>query len=92
MAVRYVHTSEQDGFVAVRPRAAGDEYAPIGASSARPLRRLLSDRKVPLSMRASLPVFYNSGGEILWVPGVAPSKIYALENSPDAIELTFAGK
>ena len=82
----------KDGFVAVRPRAAGDEYAPIGASSARPLRRLLSDRKVPLSMRASLPVFYNSGGEILWVPGVAPSKIYALENSPDAIELTFAGK
>jgi len=52
----------------LRPRQPGDSYQPFGATKPRKLKDIMSDRQLPASLRAFLPVFL-SGKNIIWVPG-----------------------
>jgi tRNA(Ile)-lysidine synthase len=46
---------------------------PLGLDGTKSLQDLLGDRKVPRSVRRTLPVV-EAGGEIAWVAGVAVSE------------------
>lgn len=46
----------------------GDSYRPQGSSSARKVKRLLSESRIPRSSRASWPIL-TSQGKVIWVSG-----------------------
>jgi tRNA(Ile)-lysidine synthase len=56
----------------VRTWRDGDRMQPLGLDGTKSLQDLFGDRKVPRSLRHSLPVV-ESDGEIAWVAGVAVS-------------------
>ncbi|HEY6780315.1 MAG TPA: tRNA lysidine(34) synthetase TilS, partial [Thermoleophilaceae bacterium] len=62
----------------VRGWQAGDRMRPLGLGGSKTLQDLFTDRKVPRSLRHSLPVV-ESGGEIVWVAGVALDERFASE-------------
>lgn len=55
-----------------RGRVVGDRYRPLGAPGEASLGDLLTNRKVPLELRDTLPVVM-AGNIILWVPGLPPA-------------------
>jgi tRNA(Ile)-lysidine synthase len=57
----------------VRAWRDGDRMQPLGLAGTKSLQDLFGDRKVPRSLRRSLPVV-ESDGEIAWVAGVAVSE------------------
>ena len=57
----------------VRAWRDGDRMQPLGLDGTKSLQDLFGDRKVPRSLRRSLPVV-ESDGEIAWVAGVAVSE------------------
>jgi tRNA(Ile)-lysidine synthase len=56
----------------VRAWRNGDRMQPLGLDGTKSLQDLFGDRKVPRSLRHTLPVV-ESDGEIVWVAGVAVS-------------------
>jgi len=54
----------------VRPWREGDRMRPVGLDGTKTLQDLFTDRKVPRSLRRTLPVV-EAGGRIVWVAGVA---------------------
>jgi tRNA(Ile)-lysidine synthase len=62
----------------VRAWRDGDRMRPLGLEGSKSLQDIFSDRKVPRSLRHSLPVVL-SGGEIAWVAGVAVSDAFKLD-------------
>ena len=58
--------------------ATGDRMQPLGLDGTKSLQDLFGDRKVPRSLRRSLPVV-ESGDEIAWVAGVAVSERFKLD-------------
>ena len=80
-----------DANAVLRTPQPGDRIHPLGAPGAKPLRRFLTDRKVPLLLRPVLPVLAD-GNEILWAPGLAVSEKLRLESVPEgSIELILQG-
>jgi tRNA(Ile)-lysidine synthase len=66
---------ELPGPLVVRNFRRGDRLKPLGMSGHhKKLKDLFIDMKVPLSVRATLPLL-TTGDEILWVPGYAQSEI-----------------
>jgi tRNA(Ile)-lysidine synthase len=61
------------GTLTVRAWRDGDRIQPLGLDGTKSLQDLFGDRKVPRSLRRSLPVV-ESDGEIAWVAGVAVSE------------------
>ena len=61
----------------VRAWREGDRMRPLGLGGSKTLQDVFSDRKVPRSLRRSLPVVL-SGDEIAWVAGVAVSEDFRL--------------
>jgi tRNA(Ile)-lysidine synthase len=61
------------GEVTVRSWHEGDRMRPLGLEGSKSLQDVFTDRKVPRSVRHTLPVV-ESGGEIAWVAGVALSE------------------
>jgi tRNA(Ile)-lysidine synthase len=59
----------------VRRWAEGDRMRPLGLGGTKTLQDLFVDRKVPRSLRGTLPVV-ESDGEIAWVAGVAVSDVF----------------
>jgi tRNA(Ile)-lysidine synthase len=57
----------------VRGWREGDRMRPLGLNGTKSLQDLFGDRKVPRSLRRTLPVV-ESDGEIVWVAGVAVSE------------------
>ena len=53
---------------------------PLGLGGSKSLQDIFSDRKVPRSLRHSLPVVL-SGDEIAWVAGVAVSEAFKLDRA-----------
>ncbi len=72
-----------------RTRRPGDSYAPIGASSDKKLKDLFSAKKTLLSQRKRAVLVCNAKGEILWSPGLAPARQYAVSKGFTVLELTF---
>jgi len=72
----------------VRAWKEGDRLRPVGLGGTKTLQDLFTDRKVPRSLRRSLPVV-ESGGEIVWVAGVALDERFAAgEGDPDPVGLS----
>jgi tRNA(Ile)-lysidine synthase len=68
--------SSLDGALRVRPWRRGDRMRPLGLGGSKSLQDLFTDRKVPRSLRRTLPVV-TSGGRIAWIAGVAVSEEFA---------------
>jgi tRNA(Ile)-lysidine synthase len=58
----------------VRNFRPGDRFEPLGMSGHKKVKDLFIDKKVPLSVRATLPLL-ATGAEILWIPGYGRSDI-----------------
>lgn len=67
----------------VRGWRAGDRMHPLGLAGTKSLQDVFSDRKVPRSLRRSLPVVL-AGDEIAWVAGVAVSERFKLDDQTSA--------
>ena len=67
----------------VRAWREGDRMRPLGLGGSKSLQDLFSDRKVPRSLRRSLPVVV-SGEDIAWVAGVAVSEDFRLTERTSA--------
>ena len=67
----------------VRAWREGDRMQPLGLGGTKSLQDLFSDRKVPRSLRRSLPVVV-SGDEIAWVAGVAVSDVFKVDEGTSA--------
>jgi tRNA(Ile)-lysidine synthase len=65
----------------VRAWRQGDRMKPLGLGGTKTLQDLFTDRKVPRSLRRTLPVV-TSQGRIAWIAGVAVSEEFAA--SPDS--------
>jgi tRNA(Ile)-lysidine synthase len=64
----------------VRSRNPGDRY---GGPGHRKVKKLLINARIPMSMRAILPMIV-SGEDVLWIPGFRPATRYAAK--PDSRE------
>ena len=62
----------------VRAWREGDRIRPVGLGGTKSLQDLFTDRKVPRALRRTLPVV-ESGGQIVWVAGVALDERFAAE-------------
>jgi tRNA(Ile)-lysidine synthase len=72
----------------VRAWRDGDRMRPAGLGGSKSLQDLFTDRKVPRALRHTLPVV-ETGGEIVWVAGVAVDERFAAsEDAPEAVSLT----
>jgi tRNA(Ile)-lysidine synthase len=71
------------GTLTVRAWREGDRMRPLGLRGSKSLQDLFSDRKVPRSLRRSLPVVV-SGEDIAWVAGVAVSEDFKLTERTSA--------
>lgn len=63
--------------LAVRNRRAGDMVFPLGAPGRRKLKKVMIDRKIPKTMRDTVPIIITGRGddeEILWAVGVVLSE------------------
>jgi tRNA(Ile)-lysidine synthase len=69
----------------VRAWRDGDRMQPLGLDGTKSLQDLFADRKVPRSLRRTLPVV-ESDGEIAWVAGVAVSERFKV--GPDTRSTT----
>ncbi len=71
----------------VRPWRSGDRIRPLGLGGSKSLQDLFTDRGVPRSERARVPVV-TAGGRVAWVAGVAVSEEFRLgERSRDVVVL-----
>lgn len=52
----------------------GDRFRPLGMRGHKKLKDLFIEKKVPLEVRSTLPLFL-AGGEILWIPGYGRSDV-----------------
>ena len=66
----------------------GDRMRPAGLGGSKSLQDLFTDRKIPRALRHTLPVV-ESGGEIVWVAGVAVDERFAApEDAEGAVSLS----
>jgi tRNA(Ile)-lysidine synthase len=75
----------------VRAWRDGDRMQPLGLDGTKSLQDLFGDRKVPRSVRRSLPVV-ESDGEIAWVAGVAVSERFRVGPGTRATVRLTAGR
>lgn len=68
----------------VRAWREGDRMQPLGLSGTKSLQDLFTDRKVPRSLRHTLPVI-ESQGEIAWVAGVAVSELFKITRATERV-------
>ncbi|MDO8700151.1 MAG: tRNA lysidine(34) synthetase TilS, partial [Deltaproteobacteria bacterium] len=62
----------------------GDRYRPLGMAGHRKVKDLFVEKKIPLSVRATLPLLL-AGDEILWIPGNGRSE--AAKIGPETEEI-----
>ena len=76
------------GELTVRAWREGDRMRPAGLGGSKSLQDLFTDRKVPRQLRHTLPIV-ESGGQIVWVAGVAlDERFAAAEDDPGAVGLS----
>ena len=68
--------------VTVRAWREGDRMRPAGLDGTKSLQDLFTDRKVPRTLRRSLPVV-EAAGEIAWVAGVAVDERFRAEEGAE---------
>ena len=74
-----------------RGKSEGDRYQPLGAPGSAKVSDLLINRKIPVELRAALPVVLAHGA-IMWVPGLPPAECARLSGPvKGALRLTWLG-
>ena len=72
----------------MRERSAGDRMK-VWKRGERKLKKLFLEHEIPLNERAQIPLV-ESGGEILWIPGVARNSLAAVQQDSRAlVELRY---
>jgi tRNA(Ile)-lysidine synthase len=66
----------------------GDQYRPINAPT-KSLKKLFSEKKIPVDQRSTLPVLCDEGGSIIWVPHLPPAD-GAKAQKNYALRITFS--
>lgn len=77
------------GTLRVRSWRAGDRIRPLGLGGSKSLQDLFTDRKVPRSLRRTLPVV-TAGDRIAWIAGVAVSEEFAAPPGSERVALLSA--
>jgi len=72
------------GPLTVRNFRHGDRFQPLGMGGHKKVKELFIEKKVPLSIRARLPILVI-GSEILWIPGYARSEVGRVSESTTAV-------
>ena len=78
--------SALEGRLVVRAWREGDRMRPLGVGGSKSLQDVFTDRKVPRSLRRTLPVV-TSSGRIAWIAGVAVSEEFAAAPGAEAAVL-----
>jgi tRNA(Ile)-lysidine synthase len=73
----------------VRSWREGDRIRPIGLGGSKSLQDLFTDRKVPRSLRRTLPVV-TAEGRIAWIAGVAVSEEFAAAPGSERVAVLSA--
>jgi tRNA(Ile)-lysidine synthase len=68
----------------VRNFRRGDRFIPLGMAGHKKVKDLFIEKKVPLSVRAVLPLL-SIGDEILWIPGYGRSEIGKVHSQTSSI-------
>jgi tRNA(Ile)-lysidine synthase len=63
------------GDIVVRNRRDGDRFQPFGMSGSKKLKEYLIDKKIPLSLRSALPLFFDQD-RLAWIAGYQLSETY----------------
>jgi tRNA(Ile)-lysidine synthase len=58
----------------VRNFRPGDRFQPLGMRGHKKLKDFFIEKKIPLSVRASLPLLVL-GDEVIWIPGYGRSEV-----------------
>ncbi len=74
--VAYLDPAALEQPLRVRPWRSGDRMRPLGLGGSKSLQDLFIDRRVPRSLRRTLPVVV-SGDRVAWIAGVAISEEFA---------------
>ncbi len=75
------------GSATVRSWRAGDRMRPLGVGGSKTLQDLFTDRKIPRSLRRTLPVV-EVAGEVAWVAGVALDERFAVRPGEPRVGLS----
>jgi len=75
----YLDPDSLSGTLVVRSWREGDRIRPLGLKGSKSLQDLFTDRRVPRSLRRTLPVVTSPDGRIAWIAGVAVSEEFAAE-------------
>ena len=62
----------------------GDRFQPLGMTGHKKVKELFIEKKVPLSLRATLPLL-STGDEVLWIPGYGRSEVGKITPETKAI-------
>lgn len=74
----------------VRTWREGDRFRPLGAPGTAKLQDLFVNRKIPVSVRRTLPILERPDGRIVWVPGLPPAEDSKItDHSVTAAQLTY---
>jgi tRNA(Ile)-lysidine synthase len=71
----------------VRAWREGDRMRPLGVGGTKTLQDLFTDRKIPRSLRHTLPVV-EAGGRVAWVAGVALDERFAARPGEQSVGLS----
>jgi tRNA(Ile)-lysidine synthetase-like protein len=83
----YIDPKDCSG-LSLRPWSPGDRYCPINAPN-KSLKKLFSEKKIPLHRRHELPLLCDGKGAILWVPNLPPADFVKVQNN-FALKITFS--
>jgi tRNA(Ile)-lysidine synthase len=64
----------------IRTRREGDAFRPLGMRGNRKIKELFIDEKVPMTLRARIPILC-CGGEIMWIVGYRAGAKFAVRKS-----------
>ena len=67
------------GKINVRARQSGDRITLAGRQCTKTLKKLFTEKKIPLEMRSQLPVFADAD-RVIFIPGIGISKDCMLTN------------
>ena len=74
----------------IRSRKEKDSFQPLGSHGSKKLSERMIDQKWNQSQKTETPVFINSTGEILWVPGFPPSEFAKVTSVDEGVmHLTY---
>ncbi|MEX0992433.1 MAG: tRNA lysidine(34) synthetase TilS [Solirubrobacterales bacterium] len=80
-------TSKLAATLQVRGWVPGDRISPLGLNGSKSLQDVFTDRKIPRSLRAGLPIVVSEG-EVAWIAGVATSERFKVsERTRSAVRL-----